>query len=842
MSAFKFATLLVDDETEHLEMWRSIVADLGFEPICVASPGEALKIIEKEHHRLVLVISDFRMSEMNGLELRRSMLPRYQDIPFVILTAYLTKAQALEGIDVKISAFLEKPQTLESIRPVVERLTTDRMVAIRDDLEMKKGFWQDSQDMLKDLEADILSLDSELNKTEILANIMRILHTLKGTASCLDLDAVRGFGHAFEDFVSPFRSGHFVVVRSIVSVMLQGYDILNKLVDKVTDYSLLAEPWNHLKKIFDVDWERVRLEAAGDGKLDDVKGGKAVEGSSDATEKEEEIRVSTQILDEFMELSGELTVNRSFVVKHVQLLEQKYGQSKEIELLASSIGEMQKISSIMQQRIEEVRKVPLKTILRQLNRVVRDASRASGKQVKLVLKGENIRVDTSIGNVLSNSLVHMVRNSVDHGIESSEVRKKSGKSTEGLLIIQCADQGENIVIEIIDDGGGINVDKVKAKAIERLGFTQSELDSFNKNRILSMIFESGFSTADKVTEISGRGVGMDMVKTSVLRLGGRIDIFSDLGRGTRFVLTLPKPRSALIMWGLFVGVGTETFCISREEILKVISLDANEREKSLRNVDNKEFYVLEGELVPILELREWFHLEKGNQWLVDQEDKLVLLRIENGCFVVRVDAFLDSEEIVLKPLSSTQGLRGEFLGATFFGEQVALVLSAEGLSKSSDVSSRRVEEVDLVDEINMIGDRDSEEFLLIRDVNREQRVIALGVVERLYEIRLNQIEMVGKEQVVRLRGETISVLNPARDLQEGWDQADYYSLILIRGWDKRLGLLVREICDIVTSQGPTNEEVTDPGILGSVLVGKETIAVWDLDGFMNSCGVGKIAS
>ena len=273
-----------------------------------------------------------------------------------------------------------------------------------------------------------------------------------------------------------------------------------------------------------------------------------------APEKEapSELKVPVKVLDRFMEASGEMTVIRNIINKCAKAIEAQFPRNRDVSMLSELLDEMQKINASVQTQITNLRKVPMHNILKPIYRLVRDTSKALEKEVEVVTVGSDLAIDTNIAAILNNSLVHLIRNSLDHGLESPLDREKMGKERKGKVTITCYQKNEVICIIIEDDGRGINEDSIRKKLVKNGTHTEAQAARLEKDILYGMIFEAGFSTAEKVTDISGRGVGMSMVKDSVKSVGGQIDIESIPTQGTKFTLSMPVPKASLSFETVFL--------------------------------------------------------------------------------------------------------------------------------------------------------------------------------------------------------------------------------------------------------------------------------------------------
>ena len=353
---------------------------------------------------------------------------------------------------------------------------------------------------------------------------------------------------------------------------------------------------------------------------------------------------------------------------------------------------MHKINGKMQSRITDLRKVPMQNVYRPLPRLIRDINQNLGKDIKLNLTGSDLKVDTSLAQVMNNSLVHIIRNCADHGIESNEERAASGKSPNGTIKIEAKESGEFVFLDISDDGKGINPDVIGSKAMEKGLVTDDDLQRMGRKKILSLILAPGFSTAEAVTEYSGRGVGMDMVQSSVNAIGGRIDIDSESGKGSQFSFRLPIPRSVLIINSLLVSVRSRIFNIPQDNIARLIRLDEEKKKTMLRKAQNTDVLDLEGSLLPLVRLEEVLFTGEGEEPAeVSPEEHgelcIVVVKSETINYGLIVDSIEDAEEIVVKPLARHLNKHKIFSGATFAGDgKVGLILDVDGIAEKTRIA------------------------------------------------------------------------------------------------------------------------------------------------------------
>ncbi|MDH5415370.1 MAG: response regulator, partial [Flavobacteriaceae bacterium] len=502
MNIQDFTIVCVDDDTDVLDVTMAKIEDLGHKSIGFSRPQEAIDYITKNKHNVSLIVSDLRMDHMNGFDFKKALKKIADDIPFVIITGYWTKEISSEAMEIGVEAFIEKPISDDILKNYVEKFANVRAELLLEEREMVDGFLQESSPMLDEIEQLILELEEDPESEQTLSIYFRLLHTIKGTASCVGLNRLGEYTHQYEDFIGELRNRTIPVNAITTDVLLSGLDDLKIYFDQVEkekiDINLDVE-----KRISKYDITNLTNS---DIALDDVKDS----GKMDATKKQskskkddDKMTVPMSILNNFMEESGELTVIRNSILKTVKKIEVKYRGDKEIEMLNELLDGMHTVTSNIQGKITEMRKSSLKNTFRPFKRLIRDLSKQLGKSVDLQIDGEDICVDNVITKLYSNTLIHLLRNSLDHGLETPDDREAAGKNPTGLLKISVAEDGDDIVLKIIDDGNGINPEFIRSKVLEKELYTEEQLSAMSDLEIINIIFASGFSTAEVVSDLSG---------------------------------------------------------------------------------------------------------------------------------------------------------------------------------------------------------------------------------------------------------------------------------------------------------------------------------------------------
>src|SRR3989339_906015 len=597
---------------------------------------------------------------------------------------------------------------------------------IMDDVEIVKEFLVESGDHLDDVESKILQLEENPEDVDIINSIFRPIHSMKGSAGFLGMKDIGKVSHELETLLDEARKAKLKVTPEIIEILYEGIDILKKLrevVEKkvnnkdaatdVIDYQLLLlkisvalqHNQNNVETGFkpvctsqndagDIPPEPKRLGEilleSGDVSQDQLQialheqekplGEILVEKGITTPEKvenalkiqsaggkksSETVKVDTQKLDNLVNLVGEL------VIANALMNEVLVSANNTNTSANKNISQLSKIVKDIQDQVMSMRMVPLKATFQKMARLVRDVSTKAGKKVRLELSGEETELDKTVIEEIGDPLVHIIRNSVDHGIEPQDERIAKGKPAEGLVRLNAFHKGGNIIIEIEDDGKGLCKDKLLKKAIEN-GLVE-ESASLSDQQIYNLIFAAGFSTAEKITDISGRGVGMDVVKKNVERLRGKVDISTVEGKGTKISIKLPLTLA--IIDGMIVKVGDEKYIIPMLSIEESI----RPRKEHISTVQHRgELLSIRGSLLPIVRLHNLYNVKpkKINPW----EALILIVEGEGQRCGVLVDDLLGQQQIVIKSLGDQfRNVRG-VSGSAILGDGcVSLILDVGGI-------------------------------------------------------------------------------------------------------------------------------------------------------------------
>lgn len=846
MSDAKIKVLCVDDEVELLNVYRVFLEPLGYECIAEANPLDAIGRYRENNQDLALVISDFRMAPIDGFAFRREVMGINNSVPFVIISGHVTKEMALKALDLRIAGFHDKPLTPEQFRAIVEKHATARAESIRETRMLCGIFVDEAQSILDELDSLMLQLDTSRDDADLLNIIYRNAHTLKGSSGVLDNITVTRYLHKYEDILSDVRKGSLALSDSVYEVLLKGLDRIKELVAAVSARKL------HEHRLEDLlpELEISATPSAGAPATAEAAHANSPQArpqtrrlDAPQSSKKDSVAVPTRMLDELAAHAGEITVIRNMVNKIVRSLERQMSGHRDVQSLGELFEEMHKINSSIQTRITELRKVPLSNVVKTLPRLTRDLGRDLGKSLKLEILGEDTRIDNSLASVLSNSLVHLLRNAADHGLESPDDRRAQGKPEQGTIKLSCREHRDDVLVTLTDDGRGIDPERIRSKAREKKLVSEERLATMSTQETLGLIFASGFSTAAQVTDVSGRGVGMDMVRSSVESVGGRIDIDSKIGHGTTFTLTLPVPKSVLIINSLLVGADGREYAIPQDALVRLFRFEGDARAQSIQESASGRVLRVENCVYPLLSLRSL--IRAPATLAVDCERcEVLLLRSEGLVYALEVDEIRDSEEIVVKPLPACFNPRQLYAGATFLGDgTVGLILDVKSLAEigglSADSASRPAQSTNVTSVAQPQPPKD--ELILFTLDCPGVFGTPLARVFRLEDISTRDVKIAGERPVVIYREQVMPILTLRKALNlpaaatppshaVDTSEVESFKTLVTKSPKGFVGLRVKDILDIAT---PTSDIMQDfaprPGIQGSTIIRHSPVAVVDLD-------------
>ncbi|MFI1991404.1 chemotaxis protein CheW [Actinoplanes sp. NPDC020271] len=524
------------------------------------------------------------------------------------------------------------------------------------------------------------------------------------------------------------------------------------------------------------------------------------------------IRVDVDLLDTLMNMVGELVLARNQLVRGVM----EIGDSG----LVRSAQRLGMITSELQEGIMKTRMQPIEHIWSKLPRVVRDLSNSLGKQVQLVMEGKETELDRSLLEAVKDPLTHLVRNAVDHGIEDPERRTAAGKGPEGTLTLRAYHEGGHVAVEVADDGAGLNVERIAQKAVENGLLRPEQVPNMDKRDIMAMVFQPGFSTAAKVTNVSGRGVGMDVVKTNIENIGGAVSVDSTPGEGTVWRLTIPLTLA--IIQALTVDCGDQRYVVPQVAVLELVFVDG--KSTKVEYASGAPVYRLRGKLLPLVRLDRALGFEVGG----DQGVYIMVLQADGRRFGLVVDRVLNTEEVVVKALNSRLKDIGMYAGATILGDgKVGLILDVSSLARRSHLAVDSERE-NVVEKRTQGGG--GTERLLVTAVGERRVAIPLDTVTRLEEFPRDRLEHAGSREVVQYRGQILPLVRLSHLLGAYGEEpeGETVSVVVYSEGGRSVALVVDRIVDIAENSTTARRDADEDGLVGTAVIQQRVTELLDV--------------
>ncbi|HHI80254.1 MAG TPA: hybrid sensor histidine kinase/response regulator [Planctomycetes bacterium] len=536
---------------------------------------------------------------------------------------------------------------------------------------------------------------------------------------------------------------------------------------------------------------------------------------------ESNIRVNVGLLDHLMNLAGELVLVRNQLTQSIS-----NGQTDGLGIIG---GRLDQVTSQLQDAIMKTRMQAIGTVFNKFPRVVRDLSQKLGKKCQLEVEGKDVELDKTIIEAISDPLTHLIRNSVDHGIEAPLVRIDKGKQETGTIQLKAYHQSGKVMIEIRDDGKGIDAEVLKRKALEKGLFDEAQIAAMSERDAVNLIFHPGFSTAEQVTDVSGRGVGMDVVRTNFDKLGATIEIETVVGKGT--TITISLPLTLAIMAALVVECGDQAFSIPQVNIRELVRIKASDIQARIDSVNGAEVLKLRGHLLPLIRLRDAFSMPKDPSE-GSQERAINVVVVESGMtrYGLLVDNLVDYEEIVVKPLGRHMKDCVELAGATILGDgEISMILDISGLAQKQGLAVTDQEAFHGTEEGGAGSLTDMETLILFENGEKESFAIPMTLVSRIERISSEEIDLIGGKELYHYHGQALPLLSLDRLISSNPRvvQDTYYIGVFSVG-GVELGLIIPKLVDIRDFSLVLDEGFREKGVLGSFVHEGGTVRVLDL--------------
>lgn len=710
------------------------------------------------------------------------------------------------------------------------------------DPEMVEAFVAEAKEHLDSIEDDFLALEQQKDDPDQsqLDKVFRAIHSVKGAAGFLGLSKMSELAHVMEALLTKMRGGKILPESEYIDSLLAGVDLLSTMLKNIKQSNDVDIQIVHDQLVTLSDKEsNITVTKKEPSKT--PKKGTETQAASPAMQDSTSIdigntvRINVDTLDKLMVQAGELVLIRN---QHLLTIDEADAMSRSIA------HRLDLITSELQETVISTRMQPVGKVIDKFPRVVRDLGKALGKQIQINITGSNAELDKTILESLTDPLTHIIRNSCGHGIESPEDRVKAGKPKTGQINMSAYHEAGRVNIKITDDGRGVDTERIKEKIFEKGLKSESELEQMSHQDLLHLVFLPGFSTMDKADDVSGRGVGMDVVKTGIEKLGGSFDFESAAGVGTTILLRLPLTLA--IIPSLIVASGDYLYAIPQVSLVELVSLYDEEIITKIERADDQEVYRLRGRLLPVVRLSEILArpnlftredrseiAENNYQKTVElakqyEEDRasmefsnsltFVVLKVGTSHYGLIIDEIVGTEEIVVKPLHPAIKNLGIYSGATIMGNgKTALILDVGGISRHSGITlaERIMEERD-----KELSTEEVQTVLLFKSGPKEQLALSLPLIRRIEPFKMKDTELIGDKEYLTVDGVSTQIirLDQILNISPVIEQEKMY-LILPRHLNRPIGILMSSFIDVVDTKVDIDSTSYEAdGLLGTAII------------------------
>jgi two-component system chemotaxis sensor kinase CheA len=723
--------------------------------------------------------------------------------------------------------------------------------------ELLKDFLTETTEHIEGAETQLVHFERNPSDASLITSIFRLVHTIKGTSSFLGLERLERVGHAAESVMGMLRDGVPPTQHS-VTLILAAIDRIKTIIEEIGIHG--AEPPGDDSAIIDsleayyaagtaaasapaADAEPpapaaektestpapapeppAPMAAASPepdpapvkepAKASDPGPQSQEKAKSGSTANQESIRVSVDTIERMMQLVSELVLSRN------QLLE--LARHREDDAIKTPLQHLSTLTSDLQDAVMRARMQPVGRLYANLPRLVRELSTSLGKSIDLITEGADTELDRQLIEVIRDPLTHLIRNCADHGIERPEERLASGKPERGEIRVSAAHEAGQITIDIADDGKGLDTGRIKKKIVAQGLATEQELRAMSNEEIHRYIFEPGFSTAQVVSNVSGRGVGMDVVRSNIEAIGGSVSLSSVEGKGSRFSLRIPLTLA--IAPALIIEVAGQRFALPQTSVVEAVSLGANYKEL-IQNVQNALVLKLREEVIPAVELRNVVGL--GTEAGEPSEKLAVVMRVGTDSFCIIVDGVADIQEIVVKPLSASLAHLKVFSGHTILGDgSVVLILDPSGLASSLGIEKSTEKKREAARDQNALERR---RLVMFKAGSGAAKVLPLSLVSRIEMVETSRIESSDGRLMVLLQDRLMPIVPISSEMDM---TKPAYPVLVVATDGRAIGLMTDEIVDIIEEKLEIQLASSNSALVGSAEIRGEAVELIDVSHFI----------
>ncbi|MGA3195396.1 MAG: chemotaxis protein CheA [Terriglobales bacterium] len=767
---------------------------------------------------------------------------------------------------------------------------------MNDSDDIVKEFLVESHENLDRLDRDLVDLEKHPSDKEILASIFRTIHTIKGTSGFLGFGKLEAVTHVGESLLARLRDGQLSLHPELTTALLAMVDAVRQMLARIEeagnegerdDQKLIATltrlgqsasppptpapeassrahlepplpesspvelpPETATPIPLDVSAAKgpvqelprtvVELSSEPPAKPPEPPEASSPQPAAGQSASESTIRVDVGLLDQLMNLVGELVLARNQILQFTKHTEETG--------LVTAGQRLNLIASELQENVMKTRMQPIGNVWGRFPRTVRDVALACGKQVRIQMQGQETELDKTLIEAIKDPMTHLVRNAVDHGVESPDARRSAGKDPVGVLQLRAFHEGGQVNIEISDDGSGLNLAKVAQKAVQKGLISADQAARLSEREAANLVFLPGLSTAEKVTNVSGRGVGMDVVKTNIERIGGTVDLQSTPGKGTSVKIKIPLTLA--IVPALMVTSAGERYAIPQVSLLELVGLDGEQARKGVEMIHGVPVYRLRGRLLPLVYLKQVLQTGPPESAVADDAPTLpeggfervniVVLQADGRKFGLVVDEISDTEEIVVKPLGRHLKQISVYAGATIMGDgKVALIMDVLGLAQSSSIVAETHERARAEQEQARADGAEVQKLVLFSGRSGSRMAVPLSMLARLENIPGADVERSGNQWVTQYRGQILRLIRISHALEERRNLPDSNDILtlptsanlqvlVLEDQGRSFGLVVNQILDIVESGSGPQSAPTRSGVLYSSVIAERVTELLDV--------------
>ncbi|AGH97277.1 hybrid sensor histidine kinase/response regulator [Micavibrio aeruginosavorus] len=694
-------------------------------------------------------------------------------------------------------------------------------------------FITETVESLSALDLDLVRLEQEPENKDLLGNIFRLMHTIKGTCGFIGLPRLEKTAHAAENLLDNFRNEKMDVSERAMTLLFMCIDRVRFLVSEVSKSG--SEPDGNDSDIIQVIEAEIEQSLRGDVKKDamssvvDPVPDPAVSvdvPSTQVVEKGAEyLRVQMNVLEDLINMVSELVLTRNQLSQLIRM--------EENSNLTTPFQRLNRIVSDLQDSVMKTRMQPIGNAWSKLPRIVRDLSTEMKKKIVLEMEGEETELDRQVLEQIKDPLTHMIRNSCDHGIERPADRLEAGKKEQGCIRLRAYHEGGFIVLQISDDGKGLDPVKIAEKAIEKGLAEPEKIQSMSDKQILSYIMRPGFSTAEQITNVSGRGVGMDVVRANIEKIGGSIDMESTPGKGTCF--TIQIPLTLAIISALIVEIDSYRYAIPQMNIQELVSINSTDSDM-IEYINDKPVLRLRDRIIPLLDSEALFDCKNDCEHKPHNEKLICVISAGSSYYGILVDQIYDTEEVVIKSVSSVLKNAGIFSGNTILGDgRVIMILDPAAIARKFNVEKAvsQLEAENVMANQAREGVKERASMLVFKAGDGALRAVPLALVSRIQVFPRGEITCSADKIVVRYNN-TLMQLCFIDAATQGLNDHEVMSLVLSDDMSEAsMGLIIDHVVDIIEGDLDLTTATLRPGILGSMILSDRTVDVIDIAHFLS---------